>query len=99
MSTKDKVEQYIKEHKVFIASKSYCPFCKRAKDLLRSLDVEFFAIELDQIPDGAEIQDILEEITKQRTVPNIFINGVHVGGCDDLFKAHDSGKLKELLGQ
>lgn len=49
MSTKDKVNQYIKENKVFVASKSYCPFCKRAKDLLRSLDVEFFAIELDQI--------------------------------------------------
>lgn len=46
---------------------------------------------------GAAIQNYLLQRTGQRTVPNIFINQNHVGGCDDLMAANQSGKLQELL--
>ncbi|EHB06838.1 Thioredoxin reductase 3, partial [Heterocephalus glaber] len=47
--------------------------------------------------DGASIQEMLLEITNQKTVPNIFVNKVHVGGCDQTFQAHHSGLLQKLL--
>lgn len=52
-------------------------------------------MELDQVNDGSEIQDALEEITGQRTVPNIFIGKKHIGGNSDL--QGKKGELKELL--
>jgi len=58
---------------------------------------DFFAIELDQVDDGAAIQEYLTQKTGQRTVPNIFINQQHIGGCDDLLQAKSSGKLQKLL--
>uniref|UniRef100_A0A452UFM2 Thioredoxin reductase 3 n=1 Tax=Ursus maritimus TaxID=29073 RepID=A0A452UFM2_URSMA len=47
--------------------------------------------------DGANVQEVLSEITNQRTVPNIFVNKVHMGGCDRTFQAHQSGLLQKLL--
>ncbi|CDH50081.1 glutaredoxin [Lichtheimia corymbifera JMRC:FSU:9682] len=91
------VEDIIKNNKVAVFSKSYCPFCKRAKELLQSLGVEFFVIELDQDSNGGAIQAYLLKRSGQRTVPNIYINEQHVGGCDDLFAAQASGQLKKLL--
>ncbi|KAI9318713.1 glutaredoxin-1 [Dichotomocladium elegans] len=92
------VEDAIKHNKVAVFSKSYCPYCVRAKALLEKLGVEFYHIELDQEENGAEIQDYLHKKTGQRTVPNIFINQKHIGGCDDLMAAYNSGSLKKLLG-
>ncbi|CEP13611.1 hypothetical protein [Parasitella parasitica] len=90
---KDKVEEIIKDNKVVVFSKSYCPFCKKAKQLLTGLGVDFFVLELDKESDGPAMQDYLKEKTGQRTVPNIFINQKHIGGCDDLFEKHESGEL------
>ncbi|KAI8143563.1 thioredoxin-like protein [Fennellomyces sp. T-0311] len=91
------VEDAIKNNKVAVFSKSYCPYCARAKKLLQDLGVEFFVIELDKDANGAAIQDYLHKKTGQRTVPNIFIKEQHIGGCDDLFAAKSSGKLDQLL--
>lgn len=49
------------------------------------------------VANGAAIQDYLQQLSGQRTVPNIFIKGQHLGGCDDLFAAKSSGKLEKLL--
>ena len=46
---------------------------------------------------GAEIQDELTEISGQRTVPNIFINGKHIGGCDKVHQLHAEGKLVPMI--
>ncbi|KAI8097811.1 glutaredoxin-C6-like protein [Gilbertella persicaria] len=91
------VEEVIKSNKIAVFSKSYCPYCVKAKNLLKELGLEFFVIELDNEANGAAIQQYLAEKTGQRTVPNIFINQQHVGGCDDLFAAKSSGKLQKLL--
>lgn len=82
-------------------SKSYCPFCKNAKGLFDSLDAKYKAIELNQVDDGDNIQEALKQITGQRTVPNIFIGGIHIGGSSDLEDVDRDGKdgksLQDLL--
>lgn len=75
------------------------PSCARTKGLFRDvLQVDTKVVELDQLDNGAEYQDELLTITGQRTVPNVFVKGSHLGGCDDTMKANDSGKLAEMLG-
>ncbi len=91
------VEALIKNNLVMVFSKSYCPFCTKAKRHLQSKNVQFQAIELDREPNGQEIQSYLLHKTQQRTVPNIFINGHHVGGCDDLLSKDKSGEIDSLL--
>ncbi|KAI8378281.1 thioredoxin-like protein [Choanephora cucurbitarum] len=91
------VEEIINNNKIAVFSKSYCPYCQKAKKLLQDLGYEFFVIELDNESNGAAIQQYLQEKTGQRTVPNIFVNQQHVGGCDDLFAAKSSGKLQKLV--
>ncbi|GAN07258.1 conserved hypothetical protein [Mucor ambiguus] len=93
------VEEAIQNNKVVVFSKSYCPYCKKAKALLSSLDIEFAVIELDLHSQGEAIQAYLLEKTGQRTVPNVFVNKTHVGGSDDLDKAERDGTLQKLLAQ
>ncbi|KXN84979.1 Glutaredoxin-2 [Leucoagaricus sp. SymC.cos] len=75
MSTKDLVEKAIANNKIAIFSKSWCPFCARAKALLKEKYPEATSVifELDEREDGADIQNYLHQKTLQRTVPNIFI--------------------------
>jgi glutaredoxin 3 len=54
-------------------------------------------LELDQRPDGAAIQQALLELTGQRTVPNVFVRGKHLGGNDATQQAHKTGSLQRLL--
>ena len=65
-------------------SKSYCPYCKATKSLLDSQGAKYYALELDQVDDGSEIQAALQELTNQRTVPNVFIGRKHIGGNSDV---------------
>lgn len=96
-TTKALVDNLIKQSKVYVASKSYCPYCTATKNLLKSLGISFEVQELDNISDGAEIQSYLAEITGQRTVPNVFINGKHIGGNSDLQALNSKNGLKALL--
>ncbi|GAA5970292.1 hypothetical protein JCM21900_001032 [Sporobolomyces salmonicolor] len=97
-SVKSTVDQKIQNGHVVVFSKSYCPYCRKAKQLLQSLGEEFDVYELDQMDEGGDWQNYLAEKTGQRTVPNIFIDGKHVGGSSDLDAKHRSGELKALLG-
>ncbi|KAI3405130.2 hypothetical protein KGF56_002086 [Candida oxycetoniae] len=94
---KKSIESTVASNKVVVYSKTYCPYCRATKDLLSRYGVSYELIELDTIEDGATIQRALEEITGQRTVPNIFINGKHIGGNSDLQNLNQSNKLKQLL--
>jgi len=67
-----------------VFSKSYCPYCKATKALLTEVGAKFYAIELDQVDDGAAIQAALREINGQSSVPNIYIGKKHIGGNSDL---------------
>ncbi|MCJ1255315.1 hypothetical protein MMC24_003131 [Lignoscripta atroalba] len=90
-AAKTKAQGIIDDNAVAVFSKSYCPYCRATKALLSEMGAKFYAIELDQIDDGAALQDALEEMTHQRSVPNIFIKQQHIGGNSDL-----QGKKKEL---
>ncbi|KAL4751840.1 thioredoxin-like protein [Aspergillus terricola var. indicus] len=83
-SAKVKAQQIIDENGVVVFSKSYCPYCKASKSLLSELGANYYALELDTIDDGADLQNALEEISGQRTVPNIYIAKKHIGGNSDL---------------
>ncbi|EME31714.1 Glutaredoxin-C6 [Galdieria sulphuraria] len=97
MSTSQRIQQLIASAFVVVFSKSYCPFCDRVKRIFRTLGVSFKVIELDQEKDGAAMQTALYELTRQRTVPNVFIDGQHVGGCDQVMELERKGALKKLL--
>ena len=69
--------------KVMIFSKSYCPFCDKVKNLFKSLNIEFTAVELDQVEEGDEMQKVLEERY------DIFLFVIVVNPpCLGLFRAH-----------
>jgi len=72
----------------------YCPYCVRAKRLLERKGVAYQ--EVDVAADD-EARAMLAERTGRRTVPQIFIGDVHVGGSDDLHALEDQGKLDALL--
>jgi glutaredoxin 3 len=77
-------------------SSRWCGFCMRAKMLLDSKGVEYNEIDVDQ--DSALRAQMMQR-SGRRTVPQIFIDEVHVGGCDDLFALERSGQLDELLAK
>ena len=76
-------------------STATCPFCLRAKALLRQRGVN--EIEEIRIDDHPEQRDTMIRLTQRRTVPQIFIGQTHVGGCDDLMALDRQGGLEPLL--
>lgn len=81
--------------KVEIYTTMWCPFCHRAKGLLNAKGVEFTEVDVD-VTAGAR-DEMVQRAGGRRTVPQIFIDGGHVGGCDDLMALERSGKLDPLL--
>ncbi|ESQ31112.1 hypothetical protein EUTSA_v10005112mg [Eutrema salsugineum] len=94
------VQNAILSNKIVIFSKSYCPFflvCLRSKRIFSELKEQPFVVELDQREDGDQIQYELLEFVGRRTVPQVFVNGKHIGGSDDLGAAVENGQLQKLL--
>lgn len=71
-------------HGVRSRSKSHCPFCIEVKKTFNNLNVPIHYLEVNQSKDGSAITKSLKATTKHTTVPNVFIKGKHVGGCDDV---------------
>ena len=72
-----------------------CPYCVRAKQLLKARGVEHIEeVRIDQLP---QERDRMMALTGRRTVPQIFIGDKHVGGCDDLIALDSQGGLLPLL--
>ena len=92
-----------------VFAKSYCPYCKATKQTFRSVlselgidtdsDLNYKVIELDLLPgnDGRMIQEELYEISGQRTVPNIFLGGAHIGGNSDIQKLLHEERLHDMI--
>ncbi|CAN7553113.1 glutaredoxin 3 [Variovorax paradoxus] len=74
---------------------AFCPYCVRAKQILKSKGVE--EIEEIRIDSDPAARSTMMEITQRRTVPQIFIGNTHVGGCDDLVALDGRGGLVPLL--
>ena len=83
--------------KVEIYTTEYCPYCVRAKALLRSKDVKFTEID---VTDDDELREKMTELAGgRRTVPEIFINDRIIGGYDKLRALESQGALDELLAE
>lgn len=85
----------IRVPKVEIYTKATCGFCLRAKRLLAMKNVEFDEISVDR--GGQSREEMIQRSGGRMTVPQIFIGGHHVGGCDDLMALEMDGKLDPLL--
>jgi glutaredoxin 3 len=79
---------------VVIYTTATCPYCIRAKKVLSAKSVDFQEIDVSNDPDTRKY---LVEVTGQRTVPQIFIAGKSIGGCDDMIVLDRQGKLDDLL--
>ncbi|KAM0963523.1 hypothetical protein ACFX13_022918 [Malus domestica] len=92
------IKKTISSNKIAIFSKSYCPYCRRAKAVFKELNQVPYVVELDERIDGRDIQDALSELVGRRTVPQVFVKGTYIGGSDDTVEAYESGELAKLLG-
>lgn len=85
----------IKMAEIVIYTTNYCPYCVKAKQLLIKKGVEFEEFDLTD-NDEARIA-LVEKSGGRKTVPQIFINDQHIGGCDDLYALDAKGELDTLL--
>ena len=81
--------------RVEIYTKFFCPYCARAKKLLGEKQVSFEEYEISA--DGAKREEMIQRANGRTTVPQIFIDGRHVGGSDDLAALERDGRLDALL--
>jgi glutaredoxin 3 len=79
---------------VVIYSSDYCPYCMRAKQLLRSKGVDFDEVCVDGEP---QLRAGMAQKAGRTSVPQIWIGETHVGGCDDLYALERAGRLDALL--
>ncbi|KAJ0409223.1 hypothetical protein P43SY_006720 [Pythium insidiosum] len=94
------IQTTLAKHPVTIFSKTYCPYCDMAKDVMKQTGAPFHVVELDtkkDVPSGADIQNALATLTGRRTVPNVFLNKESIGGGTDVQALFHSGKLMEML--
>ncbi|KAG4411084.1 hypothetical protein IFR04_015783 [Cadophora malorum] len=90
----------LKKAPIIIFSKSYCPHSARAKGILLEkylIDPKPYVVELDQHPLGAQLQAKLADLTGRKTVPNVLINGLTIGGGDDVAELDSSRKLVDMV--
>ena len=83
--------------KVKIYTTPICPYCVRAKSLLKKKGAEFE--EIDVFMDSGARQEMESKSNGRRTVPQIFIGEQHIGGCDDLYALDSAGELDPLLAR
>jgi len=81
--------------KVEIYASPFCGYCARAKSLLSRKGVDY--IEYDVTADTAKRDEMVERAPGSTTVPQIFIDGRHVGGCDELHALDGVGRLDPML--
>lgn len=80
---------------VEIYTKAYCPYCRRAKELLQLKGVQY--TEYD-VTDNPAMENEMKKRSGRSTVPEIFSGGELLGGCDDLYDLEEKGELERRLG-
>ncbi|MGM0509080.1 MAG: glutaredoxin 3 [Fusobacteriota bacterium] len=84
-----------KKPKIEIYSLNWCPYCRKAKAFFRSKNIEYIEYKIDK---DKTKKEMIERSNGSKTVPQIFIDGIHIGGYDDLIKSENSGELNKILG-
>jgi glutaredoxin 3 len=80
---------------VTVYSGPQCPYCTKAKALLDKKKVVYEEFNVKE--DSSKLDEMMERSGGRKTIPQIFINGQHIGGCDDLYALDAAAKLDELL--
>lgn len=81
--------------KITVYSGPFCPYCTKAKALLDKKNVSYEDFNVKE--DSVKFDEMLSRSNGRKTIPQIFINGQHIGGCDDLYALDAAGKLDALL--
>ncbi len=81
--------------KIEVYSGDYCPYCMRAKALLKQRGLEFNEYNVQSEPEKRV--EMAKRAPGARTIPQIFINDRHVGGCDDLYALDKKGELEKWV--
>lgn len=81
--------------RIVIYGTRWCPYCHRAKTLLDRLGIRYVEIDVDADP--SKRREMMARAHGRRTVPQIFIDGQGIGGCDDLHALAAAGKLDEIM--
>jgi glutaredoxin 3 len=82
--------------RVEVYSTLFCPYCTRAKSLLEKKGVDYVTIDI--IEDTSKRDEMVERSGGRQTVPQIFIDGALIGGCDELYALDRAGQLDARLG-
>ncbi|WP_296577618.1 glutaredoxin 3 [Phreatobacter sp.] len=80
---------------IVVYTKDYCPYCHAAKELLRKKGAAFTEVDIQKHPDRRA--EMIQKAGGRTTVPQIFIGGRHVGGCDDIHALDGAGKLDPMI--
>ncbi|KAI9351852.1 Alg9-like mannosyltransferase family-domain-containing protein [Pilaira anomala] len=90
------IQSTLRKYPVVLYSKTYCPYCKAAKQIIKKYCPSIQTIEVDLEKDGSNIQRALYELTGQYTFPNLFKSGKSLGGYDNLSDLDRKGQLNDL---
>lgn len=91
------LSKHRKQSPLTVFSKSYCPFSKKAKELLTKMGAQFDLYEVDLRSDAEGLQNGLREISGHSTFPTIFVQDTLIGGSDDLVRLESTGVLRGIL--
>lgn len=80
---------------IVVYTKDYCPYCHAAKELLRKKGAAFTEVDIQKHPDRRA--EMIQKAGGRTTVPQVFIGGRHVGGCDDIHALDGAGKLDPMI--
>jgi len=81
--------------KIDIYTTPYCPFCIRAKKLLKDKNINFNEIDLSENPE--KFEEMINKSNGAKTVPQIFVNDAHIGDCDQIHELENKGELDKIL--
>ncbi|MBT4922240.1 MAG: glutaredoxin 3 [Rickettsiales bacterium] len=83
--------------KILMYKTPICPYCVKAMNLFKNKNVEGDVKQIDITTDSSFLKEMLTKTGGKKTVPQIFIDDLHIGGCDELYALDSAGKLDELL--
>jgi glutaredoxin 3 len=89
--------QNLQNPEVIMYATRICPYCNMALALLKKKGIDITTITKILVDEKPELREQMMELTGRKTVPQIFINGQYVGGCDDLHALENEGKLDQLI--
>ncbi len=98
------VNKTVANQKVVMFALEWCEFCWSVRKLFNAIDVEFTSIDLDSVrfqedSFGTRIREVLNDKLGVNTIPQIYIDGHHIGGCTELFDAYKTGEIQSRLVQ